>query len=101
MNAAIEAAHAGDPGKAFSIVADEVRHLAKSTDENVLEIQSFLKQISDDIGTSVLRSKDVALKLEAIIQNTEQNVVIAYQLQAALTEQKQELTRCLKQHTNF
>lgn len=57
MNAAIEAAHAGDAGKGFSVVADEIRALAETSSEQTKAIMTLITDIQDAVHGIVDASK--------------------------------------------
>ncbi len=51
LNAAIEAARAGEQGRGFAVVADEVRKLAETTSHSIDTIQSIVQTVQKDIAT--------------------------------------------------
>jgi methyl-accepting chemotaxis protein len=66
MNAAIEAAHAGESGKGFAVVADEIRKLAENSAEQSKVIGSVLKKIKASIDKITRSTGNVLGKFGAI-----------------------------------
>ncbi len=73
MNAAIEAAHAGDYGKGFAVVADEIRKLAESTGQNSKEIAELLNGVVEKINAAIRASVESGVAFSDI--NKEVNEV--------------------------
>ncbi|WAJ69973.1 methyl-accepting chemotaxis protein [Catenovulum adriaticum] len=78
LNAAIEAARAGEQGRGFAVVADEVRNLAQRSQSSVREIETMLSQLGGACDNAVNMMNESG----TIASSTEQSVTQSNQLLA-------------------
>ncbi len=101
LNAAIEAARAGEQGRGFAVVADEVRALAARTQSSTAEIESTLSQLLKGIDATVITmvqtketcektnhwTNNVTTNLDEVIQSVETVSDLNTQIATAAEEQ--------------
>ncbi len=96
MNAAIEAAHAGDAGRGFSVVADEIRRLAETSAGQSKTIRNELAQVQKAIEEVVASSGLSEKSFERVAERISETGALVHEVQQAMHEQKEGSSQVLE-----
>ncbi len=89
MNAAIEAAHAGEFGAGFAVVADEVRSLASSSSSSARDIQVKIKEMMEKTRAGVEAIVSAGAAFQGIRDNVAENATLVKNIYDAMVAQNE------------
>ena len=95
MNAAIEAAHAGDAGQGFAVVADEIRKLSETSSAQSKTIGAQLKSIQTAINLVVQATQHGVQDYANLSKEIRETDTLVQQIKEAMTEQQQGSSQIL------
>ena len=87
MNAAIEAAHAGESGKGFAVVADEIRKLAENSGTEAKKIADVLAEIKKMIDEAYEGTVSTQKEFENIVKRSSEVKAMELEIKNAISEQ--------------
>ncbi len=102
LNAAIEAARAGEQGRGFAVVADEVRALAHRTQQSIEEIQRTvenLQNMAKQAVTNVTQGEDQALKMSTNVAEVNERLSAAIKLESEVYNAVASIASAMEQQT--
>jgi methyl-accepting chemotaxis protein len=101
MNAAIEAAHAGETGKGFAVVAEEIRKLAENANNQSKIIANSMKDLKESMESAVTTSKNTSASFDSIFSSVQTVTANQHEIQDGAARQTSGVERLIRNYEDI